>query len=71
VEGSAPSETKEETTNNSLRALNVGALTILGTFARIDRKSRMIVINLNRLAPCEGTAWTAGLKGGAEGAIGE
>jgi hypothetical protein len=29
VEGSAPSQTKEETTNNRLRALAVGALTTL------------------------------------------
>jgi hypothetical protein len=29
VEGSAPSKTKEETTNNSLRAMDVGVLTTL------------------------------------------
>jgi hypothetical protein len=33
VEGSAPSETKEETTNNRLRAMGIGALTILATVA--------------------------------------
>jgi hypothetical protein len=37
-------------------AINVGALTSLGTFAPTDRKSRMMVINLHRLAPYEGTA---------------
>jgi uncharacterized protein (DUF849 family) len=44
MEGSAPSERKEETTNNSLRAFDIGALTILGTFAPAGRKSRMMVI---------------------------
>jgi hypothetical protein len=43
VEGSASSETKEETTNNSLRALDIGALTILGTFAPTDQKRRMMI----------------------------
>jgi hypothetical protein len=38
VEGSAPSETKKETINNSLRALNIGAVTTLGTFGRTNRK---------------------------------
>jgi hypothetical protein len=38
VEGSAPSETKEDTINNSLRAMDAGALTVLGTFACIDRR---------------------------------
>jgi hypothetical protein len=38
MEGSAPSYTKEETTNNRLRAINVGALTTLRTFARTDKK---------------------------------
>jgi hypothetical protein len=32
VEGSAPSEMEEETTNNSFRAMDVGALTTLRTF---------------------------------------
>jgi hypothetical protein len=36
VEGSAPSEMKEETTNSSLRAMEVGTLTTLGTFALTD-----------------------------------
>jgi hypothetical protein len=52
VEGSAPSGTKEEVTNNSLRAIDV-ELTILGTFARSDRR-KIVVINLDRLAPYEG-----------------
>jgi hypothetical protein len=46
MEGSAPSETKEETANNSLRAMEIGALTSLGTFACTDRK-KMMVINLD------------------------
>jgi hypothetical protein len=37
VEGSAPSETKEEVTNCRLRAMDVEALTTLGTFALTDR----------------------------------
>jgi hypothetical protein len=37
VEGSAPSETKEKTTNNRLRAMDIGALTTLGTVALTDR----------------------------------
>jgi hypothetical protein len=46
VEGSASSETREETTDNSLRVLYVGALTILGSFAYTGWKSKM-VINLD------------------------
>jgi hypothetical protein len=38
VEGSAPFKTKEETTNNKLEAMDVGALTILGTVALTDQK---------------------------------
>jgi hypothetical protein len=34
MEWSATSETKEEITNSKLRAMDVGALTILGTFVR-------------------------------------
>jgi hypothetical protein len=66
VEGSAPSETKEgitTRTNNSLRALNVKALTILGTFGRINRR-KMMVINLDRLV-------MSGLQEGATGAVKE
>jgi hypothetical protein len=40
VEGSALSETKEETTNSRLTAMDLGALTILGTFAPTDRKKQ-------------------------------
>jgi hypothetical protein len=36
--GSAPSKTKEETTDNSLRATDVGTLTIFGTFSCTNRK---------------------------------
>jgi hypothetical protein len=52
MEGSAPSETKEETTNDSLRAIKVGALTTLGTFGCTNR----MVINLDWLAPYQGAA---------------
>jgi hypothetical protein len=37
VEGSVPSETEEETTNNRIWAMDLGALTTLGTFALTDR----------------------------------
>jgi hypothetical protein len=55
VEWSAPSETKDETTNNRLRAMDVGALTTLGTVAPTDRQTRM-VINLDQLATYVGGA---------------
>jgi hypothetical protein len=54
VEGSAPSKTKEVTTS-SLRAMDVGALMTVRTFACTDQK-KLMVINLDRLAPYEGTA---------------
>jgi hypothetical protein len=37
MEGSAPSETEEYTTNCRLRAMDVGALTTLGTVALTNR----------------------------------
>jgi hypothetical protein len=55
VEGSTPYETKEETTNDSLRAMDVGALTTLGNFARTDRR-KTVVKHPDRLAPYQGTA---------------
>jgi hypothetical protein len=54
MEGLAPSKTKEETTN-SARAMDVLALPTVGIFACTDQKNLM-VINLDRLAPYEGTA---------------
>jgi hypothetical protein len=56
LEGSAPSETKEETTNNSLRGINIETLTRFGTFGHTNR-SKMMVIHLDRLAPYQGAAW--------------
>jgi hypothetical protein len=38
-------------------ARDVAALAILGIYASTDQKRRMIVINLDQLAPCEGVAW--------------
>jgi nitroreductase len=55
VEGSAPSEMKYETPHR-VRAIDIGALATLGNFAPIDGKSIMMVINLDLLAPYEGTA---------------
>jgi hypothetical protein len=40
VEGSVSSKTKAEINNNSLRAMDVGALTTLGTFALTDQKKK-------------------------------
>jgi hypothetical protein len=52
---SATTEMKEETINSRLRAMDIGALTILGTFAPTHQNSRMMVIHLDRQAPYEGT----------------
>jgi general stress protein 26 len=46
---------EEETTNNSLRASNVGALTTLGTFGHTNWR-KMMLVNLDRLTPFEGIA---------------
>jgi hypothetical protein len=54
MEGSAPFGMKEETTNNRVGAINVGALTTLGTFGHTNHRKRM-VINLDLLAPYKGT----------------
>jgi hypothetical protein len=43
VEGSAPSKTKKETAHG-VRAMTVGALTTLGTFARPNRRKMMMMI---------------------------
>jgi hypothetical protein len=59
MEEPATTQTEEETTS-SLRAGGVGALTILGNFARTDRKRRIMVIYL---APYEGTARDEGVAG--------
>jgi hypothetical protein len=37
MEGSAPSETKEELSNARFRAMDIGALTTLGTVALTDQ----------------------------------
>jgi hypothetical protein len=55
VEGSALSETEKETAHG-VRAVDVAALTTVGTFGCTNQR-KMMVINLDRLAPCEGTAW--------------
>jgi hypothetical protein len=55
VEGLASSETKDETAHR-VRAGDVGALATLGSFVPTDWKSIMMVINLDWLAPYEGTA---------------
>jgi hypothetical protein len=53
MEGSAPSETRGETTI-SLRAIDVGALTTLGTFGHTNWRNVML-IDLDQLAPYQGT----------------
>jgi hypothetical protein len=55
MEGWVPSETKEETAHG-VRAGDVGAPATLGTFAPLYRKSRIMVVHLDRLALYEGTA---------------
>jgi hypothetical protein len=47
---------KRKKTAYGVRSIDVETLTILGTFARTDR-SKMIVIYLNRLAPCVEAVW--------------
>jgi hypothetical protein len=53
VEEPVTSEMEKETTYG-VSAMDVGALPILGTFTRKERR-KMMVINLDRLAPYEGT----------------
>jgi hypothetical protein len=69
MEGSAPSETKKEPTNNRLRAIIVGALTTLGIFALTNRKSRMIMVlvQLDRLTPYHEAARDERPEGGRTG----
>jgi hypothetical protein len=55
MEWSALSETKEETTNSRLRAMDVEALTILGTFV-CTRLEEERVVHLDRLAHYQGAA---------------
>jgi hypothetical protein len=55
--GVGPSKTKEETTYKEVRASDIGALTTLGIFALTDRKSRMMVVHLDQLAPYQGAVW--------------
>jgi hypothetical protein len=55
VEGSAPTDMKE--TAHRVRAGDVSAPATLGSFVPTDRKSRMMVINLDQMAPSVGTAW--------------
>jgi hypothetical protein len=65
--GLAPSKTKEDTTNNSLRAMDVGVLTTLGTSACINRR-KMMVYTWTDWHPIRELLVTSSLK---EGAIGE
>jgi hypothetical protein len=60
VEGLATSETKAGTIN-SLKAIDVGALNALQTLARINQR-KMMVINLNRLAPLKEMLRISSLK---------
>jgi hypothetical protein len=49
-----------------VRARDVGTPATLGTFASTDHESRMMVVNLGRLAP-----WMSSHKEGAAGAVGD
>jgi hypothetical protein len=55
VEKPATTQVKEETTS-SLRAMDVGASTTLGTSAHINWKKKTVVVHLDWLAPYQGTA---------------
>jgi hypothetical protein len=56
VEGSALSKTKEElTTSFRVGAIDVRALTTLGTSDHTNGR-KMMMVNLDRLAPYQGTA---------------
>jgi hypothetical protein len=56
VEGSAPSETKEEPTSSfRVGDIDVRALTTLGTSGRTKRR-KIMVIYLDRLEPYQGAA---------------
>jgi hypothetical protein len=61
----APSETKEAT-NSRLRAMDVGALTSLGTFVR-TRLEEKRVVHLDRLTPYQGAFWEEQPYGGSNG----
>jgi hypothetical protein len=52
MEWPAPSETEKETAHK-LRAMDIEALTTLGTFANTDWR-KMMVINLDWLTPYQG-----------------
>jgi hypothetical protein len=54
VEGLAPPKQKNKP--HGVRAMDGEALTTIGTFAHMNRRT-MMVINLDRLATYEGTAW--------------
>jgi hypothetical protein len=51
----ALSETEKETAHG-VKTKDTGVLSTLGTLVSTDRKSRMMMINLNRLAPYQGAA---------------
>jgi hypothetical protein len=65
VEGSAPSETKEETANR-VRGGKVGTPGTLGSSARTDRRT-MMAINLDQLVPYQEAAWDERPKGESSG----
>jgi hypothetical protein len=70
MERLAPTKTKEGTTNNSLRAINVGALSTLGTFGCTNQR-KVVVINLEGLETCWEPLGRSGHKEGAAGVVGE
>jgi hypothetical protein len=60
MEGPAPCETEKETAHR-LRAMDIGALTNLGIFARTNWR-KVIVINLDWLTPYHHANQTMGRK---------
>jgi hypothetical protein len=65
----APSETKEETAPR-VRVADIRASTTVGTFARIKRKRRMMVVHWTDWHLMKELLGMSGLKEGAAGAFG-
>jgi hypothetical protein len=59
---------KEETTS-TLRVREVGTPATLGTFAHTERKSKKMVVHLDRLVPYQGTAGDEWPSAGSSGSI--
>jgi hypothetical protein len=56
VDGLAPSEIEKETAHR-VRDEDVGAPATLSSFSSTNWKNRMMMINLDQLAPYQGATW--------------